>query len=43
MREEGLERDDLYITTKYDGGQVRKEAEASLNRVSLFSLLKHSL
>ena len=33
IREEGLQREELYITTKYDGGFVRRELEGSLKRV----------
>ena len=33
IRESGLSRKELYITTKYDGGDVREEIETSLKKV----------
>ncbi|KAF8508544.1 hypothetical protein JB92DRAFT_581034 [Gautieria morchelliformis] len=33
IRESGLTRRELYITTKYDGGNVREEMEKSLKKV----------
>ena len=36
IRESGLDRKELYITTKYDGGDVREEIEKSLKKVYLY-------
>ena len=36
IRESGLHRKELYITTKYDGGVVREEIEKSLKKVYLY-------
>jgi hypothetical protein len=33
IRESGLAREDLWITTKYDGGDVLEEAHTSLRKV----------
>lgn len=33
IRESGLDRKELYITTKYDGGDIREEIEKSLKKV----------
>ncbi len=35
IREEGLKRSDLYITTKYGGGTIRQSMEDSLSEVRL--------
>ena len=36
IRESGLSRKELYITTKYDGGDVREEIETSLKKVYFY-------
>jgi diketogulonate reductase-like aldo/keto reductase len=33
IRESGLKREELYITTKFDGGNVREEINKSLAKV----------
>ncbi|KAF8586934.1 Aldo/keto reductase [Ramaria rubella] len=33
IRESGLKREELYITTKYDGGDIREEIEKSLKKL----------
>ncbi|KAF8522057.1 NADP-dependent oxidoreductase domain-containing protein [Gautieria morchelliformis] len=35
IRESGLTRRELYITTKYDGGNVREEMEKSLKKLGV--------
>ena len=35
MRESGLSRKELYITTKYDGGNIREEIEKCLKKVHI--------
>ncbi|TDL23154.1 Aldo/keto reductase [Rickenella mellea] len=38
IKESGLNREDLYITTKYDGGVIRDEVEKSLAKLGLKQL-----
>lgn len=33
IRESGLKREELFITTKYDGGDIREAIEGSLKKV----------
>ena len=35
IRESGLDRSDLFITTKYDGGNVEERLRESLNKVRI--------
>lgn len=42
IREEGLERKQLFVTTKYDGGRVQQAAKDSLSKVSfVYDVLVH--
>lgn len=38
IRESGLPREDLYITTKWSFGEIKDAISTSLTQVSLFSL-----
>ena len=38
IRESGLKRDDLYVTTKYWSGPIRKTIEGSLNKVGYLAV-----
>jgi diketogulonate reductase-like aldo/keto reductase len=33
IKESGLSRDELYVTTKYDGGDIQEAIRASLKKV----------
>ena len=37
IRESGLDRSELYITTKYDGGDIQESIRSSLDKVCLCS------
>jgi diketogulonate reductase-like aldo/keto reductase len=37
IRESGLRRAELFVTTKFDGGDVRRELDGSLARVRRIS------
>ncbi|KDQ62685.1 hypothetical protein JAAARDRAFT_171241 [Jaapia argillacea MUCL 33604] len=38
LREVGLDRDDLYVTTKYDGGDIQEAVHSSLSKLGLKQL-----